>query len=61
MKTSQAGKHLITQYEGLNLTAYKCSAGKDTIGYSHTHSVKPGDRITKAQVDVFLDEHLAVF
>jgi len=60
MKTSQAGKELIKQYEGLKLTAYKCSAGKDTIGYGHTHGVKPGDRITKAQADALLDEDLAV-
>lgn len=61
MKTSQAGKDLIKQYEGLKLTAYKCSAGKDTIGYGHTHGVKPGDHITKAQAEAFLDEDLAVF
>jgi len=60
MQTSQAGKDLIKQYEGLKLTAYKCSAGKDTIGYGHTHGVKPGDRITKAQADALLDEDLAV-
>ncbi|NIG88688.1 lysozyme [Serratia symbiotica] len=61
MKTSQVGKDLIRQYEGLKLTAYKCSAGKDTIGYGHIHGVKPGDYITKAQADAFLDADLAVF
>lgn len=61
MQTSQAGKDLIKQYEGLKLTAYKCRAGKDTIGYGHTHGVKPGAHITKAQADTFLDKDLAVF
>lgn len=48
---NKAGIDLVKSFEGLRLTAYKCSAGKDTIGYGNTFyedgsKVKPGDKIT---------------
>lgn len=48
---NKAGIGLVKSFEGLRLTAYKCSAGKDTIGYGNTFyedgsKVKPGDKIT---------------
>lgn len=48
---NKAGVDLVKSFEGLRLTAYKCSAGKDTIGYGNTFyedgsKVKPGDKIT---------------
>jgi lysozyme len=49
MKLSEAGIELITSFEGLGLTAYKCQAGVWTIGYGHTGNVKRGDKITKEQ------------
>lgn len=48
---NKAGIDLVKSFEGLRLTSYKCSAGKDTIGYGNTFyedgsKVKPGDKIT---------------
>ncbi len=56
MKINKAGKDLIKTYEGLRLTAYKCSAKKDTIGYGNTFyedgsPVKPGDKISMERAD----------
>lgn len=61
MKTSQNGINLIKQFEGCQLTAYKCPAGVWTIGYGHTAGVKEGQTITQAQADVYLSEDLAKF
>lgn len=48
---NKAGIDLVKSFEGLRLTAYKCSAGKDTVGFGSTFyedgsKVKPGDKIT---------------
>ena len=56
MKLNEAGKTLVKSFEGLKLTAYKCSANKDTIGYGNTFyedgtPVKPGDKITKERAE----------
>lgn len=66
MKLNEAGKSLIKQFEGLKLTAYKCSAGKDTIGYGNTFyedgsKVKPGDKITKECAESLFDLIAAEF
>lgn len=42
---------LIKKYEGCNLKAYRCPAGKWTIGYGHTEGVKAGDVWTQEQAD----------
>ena len=48
MQTSETGLKLIAQFEGCELTAYKCPAGVLTIGYGHTgKDVKPGMTITE--------------
>ena len=39
MEISQKGIDLIKEFEGCSLTAYKCVAGKQTIGYGHTKGV----------------------
>lgn len=57
MKLNKAAADLIKSFEGLRLTAYKCSAAKDTIGYGNTFyedgtPVKPGDKITKERAEV---------
>lgn len=39
------GINLITEFEGCYLEAYKCPAGKWTIGYGHTENVKQGDTL----------------
>jgi lysozyme len=56
MKLNKAGEDLIKSFEGLRLTAYKCSANKDTIGYGNTFyedgtPVKQGDKITKERAE----------
>lgn len=54
MRTSEKGLNLIKKYEGLRLKAYKCPAGKLTIGYGHTNNVRPDDVITEAQASELL-------
>lgn len=54
---------LIKKYEGLRLNAYKCSAGKWTIGYGTTvypngRKVQPGDTCTEEQAERYLASHL---
>ncbi|MGM9698434.1 MAG: lysozyme [Prevotella sp.] len=39
----------LIEFEGCRLSAYKCPAGKWTIGIGHTRGVKQGQRITEAQ------------
>ena len=51
MTISEAGLNLIKESEGLCLTAYKCSAGKWTIGYGSTRDVVPGMKINRAQAE----------
>lgn len=61
MKTSQTGIDLIKSFEGCKLTAYKCSAGVNTIGFGNTYykngnKVKIGDKITQDEANkLFLD------
>lgn len=49
MKTSPEGIALIKEFEGLRLTAYRCSAHVWTIGYGHTLNVKEGDTLTEQE------------
>ena len=48
----------IKEFEGCRLTAYKCPAGKWTIGVGHTKGVKQGQKITQAQADSLLKADL---
>lgn len=49
---SERGLRLIQSFEGLRLKAYKCEAGKLTIGWGHTGpDVKPGMQINQLQAD----------
>lgn len=48
----------IKEFEGCSLTAYKCPAGKWTIGAGHTKGVKQGQKITQAQADALLKADL---
>lgn len=50
---------LIKQHEGLRLQAYRCAAGRWTIGWGHTRGVTPGMRITDAEAEKLLGEDLA--
>ena len=57
MRISENGLNFIKEFEGLELTAYRCSAGVLTIGYGHTGSdVTTGLTITKEQAYAFLTE-----
>lgn len=59
MKISDNGLELIKSFEGCHLTAYKCPAGKWTIGYGHTKGVTSGMTITQTQADNYLREDCA--
>ena len=61
MRISQKGIDLIKEFEGCRLEAYKCVAGKWTIGYGHTANVKQGDRITEQEAENLLRDDLASF
>lgn len=41
MNVSEACVELVAKFEGCQLKAYVCPAGKLTIGYGHTEGVKP--------------------
>ena len=58
MTTSNAGKKLIKDFEGLRLDAYLCPAGVWTVGYGHVKGVKKGQHITKAQAEDYLVEDI---
>ena len=56
MRLDANGYKLIQEFEGLKLSAYRCSAGVPTIGYGNTQyengvKVKMGDRITKERAE----------
>ena len=55
------GIALVKEYEGLRLSAYKCPAGVWTIGWGHTGSVAPGQRISEAEAEVMLRSDLDIF
>lgn len=59
MKTSNQGKNLIKEAEGLRLDAYLCPAGIPTIGWGHTKGVKMGQHITIAMAEDMLVEDIA--
>ena len=52
------GLALIKQFEGLRLEAYRDTGGVWTVGFGHTLSVKPGDKITEAQAETLLKADL---
>ncbi|MGL5787523.1 MAG: lysozyme [Bacteroidales bacterium] len=55
MKISEKGIQLIKEFEGCRLTAYKCQAGRWTIGYGHTGRwVIEGLSITQKQAEEWL-------
>lgn len=59
MTTSNQGKNLIKEAEGLRLDAYLCPAGIPTIGWGHTKGVKLGHHITVQQAEDMLVEDIA--
>jgi lysozyme len=66
MKTGQNGIALIKHFEGCKLSAYKCPAGKLTIGVGHTgvvngEPIKESQKITQQEADKLLKQDLYVF
>lgn len=59
MTTSNQGKNLIKEAEGLRLEAYLCPAKVPTIGWGHTKGVKLGQHITVQQAEDMLVEDIA--
>ncbi|MFA5186667.1 MAG: lysozyme [Patescibacteria group bacterium] len=57
---TEAGIKMLKGHEGLRLVAYKCPAGKLTIGYGHTNKVKEGDTCTITEAEAFLLYDIAV-
>jgi len=62
---SNSGINVVKKFEGLHkiqedgtIAAYRCPAGKWTIGYGHTKNVKSGMRITEEEAEQFLHEDL---
>ena len=51
-----SGIDIIKKFEGCELEAYLCPAGKPTIGYGHTYGVKLGRTITQAQANILLEQ-----
>ncbi len=58
MKASEKTHSLIRRFEGLRLTAYRCSAGVWTIGYGHTVGVIPEMVITAEQAEELLRQDI---
>ncbi|MFD6390783.1 lysozyme [Nocardia sp. NPDC060259] len=56
---SPAGTALVKSHEGVELEAYQDTGGVWTIGYGHTDGVKPGDQISQAQAETYLQQDLA--
>lgn len=62
VKINAAGLKLIKEFEGLSLDAYRCPAGKWTIGYGHTGSdVHEGMTITEKEAEALLKHDLEHF
>ena len=57
-EAQREAKKLIAKFEGCQLKAYKCPAGKWTIGYGHTAGVKAGDVWTRKQADEALAKEI---
>lgn len=61
MKISNKGIELIKEFEGCQLTAYRCPAGVLTIGYGHTGDVKDGQTITAEYAETLLRSDLVKY
>ena len=54
-----ATKDLVKEFEGLRLQAYRCPAGRWTIGYGSTSGVTEGDTITAEEAEELLEYTLS--
>lgn len=60
-RINAVGLELIKDFEGLRLNSYQDAVGVWTIGYGHTRTAGPGQRITDAQATALLREDVANF
>lgn len=60
-EAAKEAKKLIEKYEGCRLKAYRCPAGKWTIGYGHTEGVKEGDSWTQERAEAELEKEIWQF
>ncbi len=58
---NSAGLNLIKDFEGLRLSSYRDAVGVWTIGYGHTRTAGPGQRITNEQATALLRQDVATF
>jgi lysozyme len=65
LKTSEKGKLLIKNFEGLRLKAYQCSASVWTIGWGTTIingiKVKSGDIINKETAEILFAKDIKIY
>ncbi len=54
-----ATRDLVKSFEGLRLRAYRCPAGRWTIGWGHTSGVTEGDSITAEEAEELLEHDLS--
>lgn len=59
MKTSPAGIALIKRLEGLELESYQDIAGVWTVGYGHTETAGPNQKISESEAEELLRRDLA--
>ncbi|MEO0768244.1 MAG: glycoside hydrolase family protein, partial [Cyanobacteria bacterium J06649_4] len=60
-RINTAGLELIKSFEGLRLNSYRDAVGVWTIGYGHTRTAGPGQRITFEQATNLLRGDVATF
>ncbi|MEM6596590.1 MAG: glycoside hydrolase family protein [Cyanobacteria bacterium P01_C01_bin.69] len=60
-RINAAGLELIKSFEGLRLNAYLDAVGVWTIGYGHTRTAGPGQRVSFAEATALLREDVATF
>lgn len=58
MKVSEAGIDLIKRFEGLELESYQDIAGVWTIGYGHTETAGPNQKISEREAEELLKRDL---
>ena len=59
MKISEAGIDLIKRFEGLELESYQDIAGVWTIGYGHTETAGPNQKINEREAEELLRRDIA--
>ncbi|MDX2232255.1 MAG: glycoside hydrolase family protein [Leptolyngbyaceae cyanobacterium bins.349] len=55
---NQEGLNIVKQAEGFRSNAYRDAGGKWTIGYGHTATADPGDRVSQAQAEILLKKDI---